>query len=698
MGIGIASLLTRTKGSIRAPMEEIGTGAWLVATMRNTVHRRRWLWLGPVLVLLALADLFTSLAPPVLALAYLSVAVAAGLVVTRRLFPSLPSLVQLSAAALGGLMAASWVTFLSALVLSAAFGSTLLVGALLALVAGGVVVWRHRACLVPLWPRLSRVEAATGAAALLFATWLYHEALRYDDEQGQLIVSDGTWADFALHLAFARSFSWGNNLPPQYPLFGGVPVRYHFGYDFLAGTLERLGLRLDFAFNIPAVLAYAAMVVLVFELARLLAGRIAAGVLAALLVPFSSSLAFIDYLRRWGPNPVEVVRDLWANTTRLHIGPYNDEIISSHFTFIPYLNQRQLTFAIAAGLVIIYALVRAVCRGERLEDRQALALGIFLGLSFPWNGLTYLGVMVVAGPLLLLFRRWREGALLLGAGVLLALPPALLLSSGERPTWHPGYLIVPLTVTNFLRYWWLNFGLLLPLVAVAAVTGSWRERGVLAACFGPFVLGSLFQLGPDLSGINHKVFNQWAVLMAVFGGVALARIDALRVPRAAWAGPALAMALLPPLLLSGIIDAALIKNERAQAIPGAYREAVDWLRRATPAEALFLTAPDFYAPPTLAGRRIYLGPPSFPASAGYEVESRRAVAVRIYAGGALDQICMLLVVERIDYVQVGPVEYHPDIATPAAPGFWEQFPAVYTGDTAHGPLRYYRVNELCGLK
>ena len=41
---------------------------------------------------------------------------------------------------------------------------------------------------------------------------------------------------------------------PQYTPYAGSDVKYHFMFQFLCGNLEYLGLRLDWAFNLPSVI------------------------------------------------------------------------------------------------------------------------------------------------------------------------------------------------------------------------------------------------------------------------------------------------------------------------------------------------------------------------------------------------------------------------------------------------------------
>jgi hypothetical protein len=624
----------------------------------------------------------------------------AGLAVVDRTFPGLPPLARLAGACLVGPILLTWLTLLIALALTPILGvHGLLVAALLAIGLTAAVLWlsgtRPRQSVASL--RLTPVEVAVLAGAFVFAVWLHDTSLTYDARRDTVTVSDDGWADFALHVALARSFSWAANLPPEYPLYAGPRIQYHFGYDFLAGTLEALGLRLDLAFNAPAILSFTALLVLAFELGRLLCGRVAGGVLAALLTPLSTSWAWLDYVRGWDRDPPGFLSDFWRQGVRLHNGPYDGEIISGHFSLFPYVNQRQLTFGVALGLLVIYATYRALQGDGGLRRERAAALGALVGVSFLFNGLIAVAIGATVLTLMLLYRHVRPGIAFAVAAGAAALPVALALRGGNALAWHFGYLVEPLTFSSFVEYWWLNVGLLLPLVGIVLVLRWGIDRRFVLVCFVPYVLGNTIQFGLDVSGINHKLFNFWTVLMAVAAGAALGRLATWRPLGLRWVGPLALVIALPLLISSGLIDVMVIKNraEKQLEVAGALEPAVQWVAEETPADAIFLTAPYFYEPPNVAGRGLYLGVPGFAEVTGYDWETRLAFTGAIYSAMDIETACAFLVRTPITYVQVGPDELHPAARAPANPDLWEQLPPTHTIDTSQGPVRYFRVADLC---
>ena len=67
------------------------------------------------------------------------------------------------------------------------------------------------------------------AWALMWKTFRVNQA-------GNLEIATKVWSDFAATIPLIRSFSLGDNFPPQYPLFAGPPIRYHF--LFFAGKAQ----------------------------------------------------------------------------------------------------------------------------------------------------------------------------------------------------------------------------------------------------------------------------------------------------------------------------------------------------------------------------------------------------------------------------------------------------------------------------
>lgn len=107
---------------------------------------------------------------------------------------------------------------------------------------------------------------------LIFSFWLMFHTFSY--ENNSILIASKAWSDFASHIPLIRSFSLGSNLPPEYPIFPGEPIRYHFLFYLVVGLLERLGMRIDFALNIPSALSFFLLICSIYLLAMLLFNRL----------------------------------------------------------------------------------------------------------------------------------------------------------------------------------------------------------------------------------------------------------------------------------------------------------------------------------------------------------------------------------------------------------------------------------------
>lgn len=581
---------------------------------------------------------------------YLIASFLAGLTAVQAVFPRLPAVVRLAGGFTGGLIVTAWVTFLVAWALAGMSNDSLLIGVFFATGVNAMVVAAWGRGLRFHQFRLSNLEAALFVASLVFSFWLMDARLSGSPPT----VSANTWGDTALHVSLARSFSEGHNYPPEYPFFGGETIRYHFGYDFFAGALEKGGLPIVWAFNLPGALGFTAMMMLVFELGRLLFRRVAVGVMAVVLLITNSSLSFLRYFELYGNDIPMALRHLWDkqpppfNDRYLAVGPYLVEgkidQISIFWTLNVFLTQTHLIIAMAFVLFVAYGLARPLLRGEPLKAGPAAALGVLMGMSFWLNGVLYVAAMVFFVALIAVFalsasvsrpsggtpaggwhalvQRLREAAPFLAPAVLLALPQAVWLNgglhNGGSVRWHVGYLVCssPDASCNatgfkfdhlshywdFIEWWWLNLGFALPLMVFGAVWATPRERKVLLGIMAIFIFGNFVQLSRDLGGHNHKIFNLWEILMNIFAAYAFVRlwdgvrcdvrIGGLRVR--AEDIRLLARTATPVvfvfLALSGIIDFMVIKNDAKFPVFGDKAQTIQWVERYTPGDSMFLTA------------------------------------------------------------------------------------------------------------
>ncbi len=330
-----------------------------------------------------------------LAIPYLLLSFLAALVIVQRVFREFPVLVRLVGAFVVSIVLTGWVNFAAGwLIHSLGRGDATFYGAFVAMATNAVIIglggreFRRGAF------RIRPVTMLGVGAALALSSWVIHMRLAGDP----LMVSLNTWGDTALHIGIARSFSEGDNFPSVLPIFTGETIRYHFGFDFYAGALERMGLPIGWAFNLPGALGFTAIMVLVFEFAYYLWRRVSIGVIAVILFATNGSLAFLRYFDNY-PSVFEALKpsNWWNHDKYQAIAPYQDgERISIFWTLNPYLTQTHLIVSMALVLFVGYALLRHLRgpggivgdlpdayvdenRRQPLPRERAVALGLLSG-------------------------------------------------------------------------------------------------------------------------------------------------------------------------------------------------------------------------------------------------------------------------------------------------------------------------------
>jgi hypothetical protein len=715
-----------------------------------------------------------------LAIPYLLLSFLAALVIVQRVFREFPVFVRLVAAFVLSIVVTGWVTFAAGWLVHSLGGSdTTFYGACVAMGVNAVIIGVGRREFRRGAFRARPLAILGVGAALALSGWVMLQRLAGDP----LMVSLNTWGDTALHIGIARSFSEGDNFPPVFPIFAGETIRYHFGFDFYAGVLERMGLPIEWAFNLPGALGFTAIMVLVYELAYYLWRRVSIGLIAAALFATNGSLAFLRYFAKY-PSVAEALKfKHWWNVDKYQaIAPFQDgERISIFWTLNPYLTQTHLIVSMALVLFVGYALVRHLRgpggisgdlpdtnpdenRRQPLPRERAVVLGLLSGAAFWLNGILFVVSMIFFCVLLYLYsgrlRRMaapsvvlvatsvivfvvgafvhsdgiREVALalLIGGLVLLGpvreslpffaaagvtgLPQMIWLTGGQGTTnslsFHNGYLVDnfrfdnPGSYLDFASYWWLNLGLVGPLVILAAVLGRRTDCKLLVAVMAIFVFGNLVVLGVDVGGHNHKVFNLWETLANVFAAYAL-----VYVARLLWRGlpvnnrrlgtllgRGIAVAVVPAalvvLVLSGLLDFMTLKNDPRYAVFGDSQPAIAWIEHHTSRDSVFLTAyGDVYTTPTLAGRSVYLGGFSiWAADLGYDTTSREHRIASIYSAPDRATACERLRGTGVDYIQVGDSETQAD-------RFPQRNPRLFPGDFVRAytdnHVSYYDVKASC---
>jgi hypothetical protein len=485
--------------------------------------------------------------------------------------------------------------------------------------------------------KTTRSEILLFGLFFIFAAWLMWHTFQYRDHT--LYISAKVWSDFAAHLPLIRSFSWGQNWPPEYPLFPGEPIRYHFLFYFLVGNLEKLGLPPDWALNLPSALGFGGLMIIIYLLGKLLFKSRLTGFLAVILFLFNSSLSSLEFFKSHS------IKEIFTNTAFPCFGPWDGQIISAFWTLNIYTNQRHLAPAFFLALLIIYIILK----NKKLAFPKILFLAILLGfLPFFHKTALIISGLVLFG-LFLFFPKKRRNLFLLASFSFLLIAPQLyyqLTAAGGSISFHPGYLIEPpVTIGKFFTYWWANLGLSLFFIPLGFFFAPKTAKKLFLAISPVFWAGYLFQFSPELAA-NHKFFNFFVIIGNLFTANLLVRLWQKKL-----LGKLMTPVALIALTLSGLIDFFPIKNDVFYQIPDAPNNPdILWIKNHTSPDAVFLNSSFLYHSASLAGRKIFFGWPYFTWSAGYDTYPRDALVRQIWSTTNLQTLCSFLKNNHISFI------------------------------------------------
>jgi DNA-binding beta-propeller fold protein YncE len=285
--------------------------------------------------------------------------------------------------------------------------------------------------------------------------------------------------------------------------------------------------------------------------------------------------------------------------------------------------------------------------------RAFLFSGLLLGALPYWNAPVFTAAAVVLAFLFVLFpcRRYMLG-LALTAGVV-GLPQVLALRSGHARVGasliHWGYTLGNVPISQVGKYIGFTFGIKWVLILLALLFFSWRNLRLFIAICGLFVLTFCFQFSEEALA-NHKFLNIWLVLANLFVAYGVWRLWHLRIK--GWAIPSrlVAILLLSPIIIGGIIDFFPIHNTGFVYTNYTNDRLIGWIRAETKPDAIFMTDKFVNHPILLAGRRIFYGYTYFTWGAGYDLPKREAAYAKMFESKNAQQVFTLLKANGIDYV------------------------------------------------
>jgi len=464
----------------------------------------------------------------------------------------------------------------------------------------------------------------------VFSFWLFSRTFAY--RNGQILVASNEYLDFGAHVPLIRSFSKGQNFPPQMPFCSNKPIFYHFLFDFTTAIFERMGWSIAISYNLLSALSLASLLITIYYFSQKVfkvKSRLL-GLLASTFFVVTPDLSFLFFPLQQGlTKSLETIRN---HNFYLNNGLRTNPFFGGFFNINVFTNQRHLVFGF--GLFMIFILLLAQLNWQQFKKRTIVFAGLLLGLLPFWQNFVFLAIILVYLGALIINPARREIFKILTVAFLVALPQLVFIRSHTQNqiSFRPGFLIHDnLTLVNWLKFWFYNLGFGLPVM----VAGWWLMPAKVKKFFLPiwalFVIPNIFSFSREPFN-DHKFFCLFAIFEAIFVAWFLVWL---------WKkgnfGKILTMILLTLLLASGFLNLLVVKNDVWVIFPDINKNPfLIWLKNNTGPRDVFLTNLEIWDPVNLAGRPTFLGRPHYLWTYG-AIPSERMIEKEIILQGEKEE-------------------------------------------------------------
>lgn len=490
----------------------------------------------------------------------------------------------------------------------------------------------------------------------------------YVDKDNNMCVGYSVWGDFGAHLSMIRSFSYSNNYPTGYTYFAGEDIKYHFMHEFLVGNLEYLGLRIDYAFNIPSILSLFSTYLLLFVLTcNVLKSKLTA-CLGALFFTFRSSPSVFTFLAN--DRSGNALKALWENKSYFTYSDYHEGW--GFWCTRVFSNQRHLAFGITALLLaLIIFLPYLTEMGRKLSETQgnkfracffskdsfairdwklAVGCGLFLGALAFWHGSALIACLSMLF-FMAAFSCFRLDYLItagIAVGMSVLQSKMFITGSAVSPSYFFGFIAENRTVFGVLRYVVLLTGITLLLAVFGMLKTKGIQRYMLWVFFVPFVLSFFLSLTPDI-GVNHK----WIIMSLMLTSMFTAHFVASLIRQRDVIKLVTAIVLCFVLTATGITELFIQYKEDMNYMRFDQNSEVTlWLKENVDAHEIVLADDYAISEQTLGGIMGYFAYEYCTWSAGYDTNGRKEQLIEMMSSTEPNELAYYAKKLGIDYIIV----------------------------------------------
>ncbi|HZF37377.1 MAG TPA: hypothetical protein VE715_01015, partial [Blastocatellia bacterium] len=352
-----------------------------------------------------------------------------GALLTLRVIEKTQAPTRIAIGSVFGIAALSWAAFLTALPWGL---NGISIGATIAIFAIGLTIQirfigRARIIAVLRQCGLSLGGGAYYAAWAALLAWLFSRVVMFYPD-GMHTAPMNNYGDLPFHFSAITSFAYGENLPPQNPIFAGMKFTYPFLIDFLTAFFIRCGADWRSAFFVENFALALALVRLIEALTLKIFNNITAARIAPVIFFFNGGLGFINFFREFGAQSDGLSIFLWrmpktyTMNAELALASSNVPMRWGNVFTTLLIPQRSMLFGLPFVAMIIALWWMAV--GERgtgrLDEEETrvsnrlvalsprrrclLAAGILAGLLPMLHAHGFFSVMIASAPMFLLFR------------------------------------------------------------------------------------------------------------------------------------------------------------------------------------------------------------------------------------------------------------------------------------------------------
>jgi len=433
------------------------------------------------------------------------------------------------------------------------------------------------------------------------------------------------------------------------PLLSGQPASYHFMADFFTSILQKINVSFITTLNLPGCLFCINLILLVYLFSKKIARNSISAALSTILFFFCGGLGFIYWKKGTGFIELTQLNEkgiFFANITPAQLIPQKASLFGTTICLIIFItlwnnlkktNLKSLFFAsliisllpltyihgfFVSSFFLFFFYIYKIIQLIKLK-RFKRAIHLTLGLSIP--------IIFIALPQIIYFY------------------PSVFSRTKNFSFWHP-FWTKP-AQENILLFYLKNFGLF-PLLLIFGLLKTDRKR--LMFYFPAIVLFALANsiLFQPTVFENIKIIYFWYLFSCPFVAIFLNKLFKKNL-----FAFVLGLLLFISMTLSGMYDSFNLlfpKKYKVMVFQQKHFQVADWIKKNTPGDAVFLTAPHHDHPVcSLAGRQIFLGFEGWLYTYGINTNKRKQQLDKVFSG-RVDKT--VFEKNNINYIYIGEGE------------------------------------------